>query len=212
MIIVEKFAHKISQYNRRRKWHYFTKLVDHKDHIKILDVGFSENEYAESDNYIEKYYPYPEKITALGIDKPIKFCERYPRVKTVIYDGGTFPLIDNIFDLCWSNAVLEHVGSRKQQLIFLQEIKRVSKSAFITTPNKHFPIEVHTRVPFIHFLPKRFFDKLLVLIGKEWATGNYMNLLSLQDLKNLLYAAGIKEYKIIKNKFIFFTIDFIIIF
>jgi hypothetical protein len=29
-----------------------------------------------------------------------------------------------------------------------------SSSTFITTPNRSFPIEVHTRLPFVHWLPE----------------------------------------------------------
>jgi len=107
--------------------------------------------------------------------------------------------------------VLEHVGNKKDQVMFIKEIKRVSRKAFVTTPNRYFPVEVHTRVPLLHFLPKPFFDSYLKLIGKKWATGNYMNLLSLADIKELLRLAKIKDYRIIKNKFLGFTLDFIIV-
>jgi len=212
MRIIERYANKISKYNRERKWRLFIELFGHDYQLNILDVGFAENEYTESDNYIERNYPYPEKITALGIDQAIEFHQRYPKVTTVTYDGGKFPFGDKHFDICWSNAVLEHVGTKRQQLYFLQEIKRVAKSAFITTPNRYFPIEIHTRMPFIHLLPKRVFDRLLILIEKGWATGNYMNLLSYKDINKMLHEAGISEYKIIKNKILFIAIDFIIFF
>jgi len=88
----------------------------------------------------------------------------------------------------------------------------VAKSGFITTPNKYFPIEVHTRTPLIHYLPKKFFDKYLYLIGKRWATGDYMNLLSFGDIKELLQEAKFSDYQIIKNRIFFSTLDFIIYF
>lgn len=96
--------------------------------------------------------------------------------------------------------------------MFLKEIKRVANRAFVTTPNKFFPIEVHTCVPLLHFLPKKLFDKYLLFIGQKWATGNYMNLLSLKDIGIFLKESGISRYKIIKNKLLFFTLDFIIYF
>jgi len=175
-------------------------------------VGFSEEEGSSSSNFIEKHYPYPEMLTALGINVPVKFSKRYPKVAAVHYDGGVFPFEDKAFDLCWSNAVIEHVGDRNKQIDFLREIKRVSKRAFITTPNRFFPIEAHTRIPVLHYLPKRIFDKWLALIGKGWATGEYMHLLSLHDLKTLLSSADISEYKIIKNRLAGFTLDFVVIF
>ncbi len=95
----------------------------------------------------------------------------------------------------------------------MKEIKRVSRKAFITTPNRNFPIEVHTRTPFLHmFLPRHVFHKYLSMTGKGWAAGDYMNLLSHEDLTKMLGEAGIENYKIIKNKLFFFTLDFVIIF
>jgi len=204
-------AYRVSIYNRQRKWKTFQRLIQPTAATSILDVGFSDKEYLATENFLEKNYPYPEMITALGIDVPDEFTQRYPKVKAIRYDGQIFPLADQSFDLCWSNAVLEHVGSQADQVIFIKEIKRVSRQAFITTPNRCFPIEVHTRVPLLHFLPKPLFDGYLRLIGKKWATGSYMNLLSLAKVKELLRLAKVQDYRIIKNKFLGFTLDFIIV-
>jgi hypothetical protein len=67
--------------------------------MRVLVVGFSQEEFSDTVNFIEKYYPYPEILTALGIDTPIKFKERYPKVTTIQYDGGTFPFKDKTFDV-----------------------------------------------------------------------------------------------------------------
>ncbi len=160
-------AYCVSAYNRQRKWKIFQKLIQPTAATAILDVGFSDKEYSATDNFLEKNYPYPEMITALGIDAPDEFTRRYPLVKAVRYDGKAFPWSERSFDLVWSNAVLEHVGNKDDQLMFIKEIKRVGRKAFITTPNRYFPIEVHTRVPLLHFLPKPIFDRCLRLIGKK---------------------------------------------
>lgn len=205
-------AEKISAYNRQKKWKIFLDFFNPTSENNILDVGFTDIEYSQTDNFLEKHYPYPKNITVLGIDTPHKFSERYPLVKAVTYDGGIFPFRDKQFDICWSNAVIEHTRSRDRQVLFLQEVRRVARSAFITTPNRYFPIEVHTRTPLLHLLPKSIFDKYLCMAGKKWATGDYMSTLSLKDIKKILSDAQISDYKIIKNKFALFTLDFIIIF
>ncbi len=126
------------------------------------------------------------------------------------------PFPDKSFDLCWSNAVLEHVGSHasrvEAQVTFLSEIARVSKSAFVTTPNRWFPAEIHTRTPFLHWLPKPMFDRYLKMRGQEWAAGDYMDLLSVHDLRSVLKAAGITEYRIVRNRLMGFTVDFVVMF
>ncbi len=207
-------AYTVSGWNRRRKWKLFLENINPAPTDTVLDVGFNNQEYSASDNFLEKHYPYLEKITALGIEGSDLFASRYPSVRSVTYDGKIFPFADKIFDIVWSNAVIEHVGDEEAQVLFLKELYRVCRGkAFITTPNKYFPIEVHTRVPLLHFLlPKRWFDAVLCVLGKKWATGSYMNLLSRSDLVRLLRKAGIHTYELQENNLVGFTLNFILIF
>lgn len=204
-------AYTVSGWNRRRKWQLFLRHFPPTSDTKILDVGFSDKEYSETDNFLEKNFPYPRNITALGVQQPIEFPKRYPEVKVVQYEGRDFPFPSQSFAICWSNAVVEHVGGRDEQIHFLCEAKRVAQHGFITTPNKFFSIEVHTRVPFFHWLPKPLFDKILHLLGKDWASGDYMRLLSKRELKSCLKAAGITSYTLIQNRLLGFTLDFVVI-
>ena len=208
MTLIEK----ISLFNRKRKWNIFLDFIKPKITTTVLDVGFTPVEKNDTENYIEKNYPYPQKITALGIEESKEFLGKYPQIIVVKYDGKHFPFKDKEFDVCWSNAVIEHVGGREAQLLFIKEMKRVSKTTFFTTPNRFFPIEIHTKVPLAHLLPKSLFDKILRFLGKEWATKDYMNLLSLSQIKSLMRDAGINHYIIKKNRLLFFTLDFAIIF
>jgi SAM-dependent methyltransferase len=201
-------ANRISAFNRRRKWKQFESLFDPGQ--RILDVGYTDHEYSDVENFLEKHHPNPERIVALGIHKPREFHRRYPAVRVVAYDGGRFPFADASFDVCWANAVIEHVGPRQRQLEFLREINRVSRSAFVTTPNRHFPVEVHTKTPLLHFLPQPWFDSYLRAVGKGWAAGDYMHLLSLNDVRSLLAEAGVASYRIRRNRLGPFTMDFAI--
>jgi hypothetical protein len=154
-------------------------------------------------------------ITALGVDDPVHFTHRYPEIKAVKYDGERFPFPDGAFDVAWSNAVLEHVGTAdaraERQTLFLSEVQRVARRAFITTPNRWFPLEIHTRTPLLHWLPKPMFDAYLRRRGQAWAAGDYMTLLSEQDLRARLAAAGIERYELVKNRFGPLTADFVVI-
>jgi len=204
-------AYTISAWNRQRKWKRFLKTFHPTQEMAVLDVGFNAVEYSKTDNFLEKHYPYQDRITALGIDDPTEFQKKYPKVRAVQYDGSIFPFEDSAFDICWSNAVIEHVGSYRDQVHFLKEIRRTSMHGFITTPNKYFPIEVHTRIPFLHWLPKQWFDACLRMMGKQWATGSYMRLLSKKELKKSLHEAGISSYTIVHNRLCGLTLDFIVI-
>jgi hypothetical protein len=72
----------------------------------------------------------------------------------VIANGCQLPFQDASFDWVFSNAVIEHVGGWEQQLQFAEEIRRVArKGYFVGTPNRYFPIDPHTLLPFFQFLP-----------------------------------------------------------
>jgi SAM-dependent methyltransferase len=202
----------ISFNNRKRKYELFINKLRPNPKMLILDVGPNDIEYSPFDNYLEKVYPYPENITALGMGPLDELKSNYPYIKVVSYNGKLFPFKDQAFDIIWSNAVLEHVGDRHEQIFFLQEIRRCGKRAFLTTPNRYFPFELHTSIPLLHWFPKNFFDRLLKAMGKSWATGSYMNLLSYRDVNNILLRAGIHDFMINSNYIGPFIMDFIIIF
>lgn len=204
-------ADKISGNNRKRKYRLFLEQLNPSETDLILDVGFCNVEYSEVDNFLEKNYPYPHNITALGIDNDDLFHSRYPCVKTFSYDGKIFPFENQTFNIGWSNAVIEHVGDEERQILYLKELVRTCKKVYFTTPNRYFPIELHTRLPLIHWLPKKLFDVLLSFTPKRWASGDYMYLLSYIKIRKLLKQAGIDRYRIFKNRFLGYTMDFSII-
>jgi hypothetical protein len=78
-----------------------------------------------------------------------------------IAPGERLPFADRAFGIVYSNAVLEHVGSNAQQAHFVNEACRVGRNVFIATPNRLFPVEVHTGIPLLHILPKRLFRTIL---------------------------------------------------
>jgi hypothetical protein len=190
----------------------FIQQIQPTSDSKILDVGFSNEEWLSGDNYLEKHYPYPHNITALGVCAFDLFQKRYPQVTAVRYDGKIFPFPDNSFEIGWSNAVIEHVGEEEAQTLFLKELRRTCRKVYLTTPNRYFPFELHTKIPLLHWLPKKIFDKILSHTTKRWATGDFMYLLSERQVRTLLKKAGIENYRIYRNRFMGFTMDFSILF
>lgn len=81
-------------------------------------------------------------------------AEELPGVTSVAGDARHMPqFADSSFDLCFSNSVIEHVGTLFDQQAMAQEIRRVSRGYFVQTPYRHFPIEPHFLVPFWQYLP-----------------------------------------------------------
>jgi len=182
--------------SRKRKYDEFINLMSLTSEATILDVGVADKEYSPYDNYLEKKYPYQSRITALSIQNVSEFNKRYPLVTTVIYGGGRFPFEDKEFSVIHSNAVIEHVGNYEKQLDFINEIARCGSQFYFSTPAKEFLIEIHTNFPVIHWFPKQIFDFLATKLGKKWAAGDYMNLLSKTLLDRLMKQSNVKKYHI----------------
>lgn len=210
--IVEKIAYSLSAKSRKKKFLQFLEKIAPERNESIIDVGVNTTEYSKTDNYLENSYIHPEKITAVGLGDISAFTSRYPLIHTVSADGLALPFDNDTFDIAYSNAVIEHVGDYEKQLQFLRELIRVTKRGYLTTPNKLFPFEVHTRVPLLHLiLSKKYFDTFLGWIGKSWATGDYMHLLSLQELHLLFSESGITDYTVIKNRLFLFPMTFTVV-
>ncbi len=209
--MIKRTIHNIRYRSRLTKFEQMMTFLKVGANDKLLEVGIAGREYSEVDNFLIKKFPYPKNITALGIGDLSEFRKRYPSLRAISYDGGIFPFHDKEFDIAHSNAVIEHVGSREAQECFLREIVRVSRRGMMTTPNRRFIFETHTRVPFMHWMGKEWFDRFLKVIGKGWAAGGYMHLLSFRELDSMAKRAGIKNYRIIRNRFFGFTMTFSLI-
>jgi SAM-dependent methyltransferase len=167
----------ISLRSRRRKFRLFMETLAPTAETTVLDIGvddfaFGEHEGCGTLNFFEELYPWPERITAVGLHEGTRFRERYPNVRYVQGDALELPFADGEFDVVFSNAVIEHVGRREQQRRFVEESLRVARRAFITTPNRWFPVEVHTLLPFVHWLPDTVSHRAYDLVRKPWAKDN----------------------------------------
>src|SRR5438093_5830985 len=151
-------ADRVSLRSRRRKLALFMETMRPTAATSVLDVGVDELGFGETHtgcatiNFFEELYPWPERITALGLHPGAGFKARYPEIPYVQADACALPFPDNAFDVYFSNAVLEHVGGRERQRAFVDEALRVATRVFVTTPNRWFPVEVHTRLPLVHWL------------------------------------------------------------
>jgi SAM-dependent methyltransferase len=164
----------ISLRSRERKLRLFMDELQPTPETSVLDVGADELGFGEGEgcgtlNFFEERYPWPERITALGLHGGHDFRVRYPAITYVQGDACELPFGDGEFDIVFSNAVIEHVGGRERQRMLVSEAIRVGRRVFITTPNRRFPVEVHTRLPLVHWLPDALAHPVYRAAGKEFA-------------------------------------------
>jgi len=194
----ESLPVRIAHYQRRRMFQRFLAHSAPADTDTILDVGVTSDQTYTHSNYLEAWYPLKHRITAAGIDDASFLETIYPGVRFVPADGRDMPFADGAFDHVHSSAVLEHVGNRTNQARFLSELWRVTrKTLFVTTPNRGFPVEFHTVLPLVHWLPPATFRALLRRTGRTFfASEDNLNLLTADDARECLQAAFIPGAKV----------------
>ena len=151
----------------------------------LLDIGTTEDSSAGSSNIFCKMLN-KIKIHKSISNQKIKNKRFKFSLKKSITSKFTKEIINTFkSDLVVSSATIEHVGSLKNQIKKVSNMISLSKEyVVISTPNRFYPIELHTKLPLLHWLPKKFFRKILILLNmKYFADEKNMNLLSKSDLK-----------------------------
>ena len=166
-------AARASHWNRRHKLALFMETIEPGPQTRIVDVGVGDTGFgtepglASSHNFFEALYPWPERITAVS-DVPLpNFAEQFPLVQCVTASGTELPFENDAFDVAFSNAVVEHVGGRAEQRRFVAELCRVASRVFLSTPNRWFPVETHTLIPIVHWLPRPAADRAFAALRRD---------------------------------------------
>src|SRR6185437_14849915 len=156
----------------------------------ILDVGVSDV-VTDDANVVERKYPYPERVTACGLGEAAEFQASYPKVRYVrIPPNQRLPFEDGAFDVATSNAVLEHVGSRDNQSLFVSELWRVARRVFISAPHRYFPVEHHTALPIVHYSDSLFAAACRATGKDEWSDPANLILMTRRRLFELAAPVG----------------------
>jgi hypothetical protein len=186
----DSLAVKVATWQRRRMYERFIRDAQVTDSDTILDLGVTSDRSYTSSNYLEAWHPHKRRITAAGLDDASFLEDEYPGVKFVYATGLALPFADRTFDVVHSSAVLEHVGSKANQAQYVRECARVARRAiFLTTPNRWFPIEFHTVLPIVHWMPKRAFRWLMLHTNRPFfADEAHLNLLTRRELHSLAIA------------------------
>lgn len=94
------------------------------------------------------------KITLVNLESARQHGET-GRYTFLVGDATDLDFADDSFDICFSNSVVEHVGSFDDQRAYAAEVRRVAKGLWVQTPARWFWIEPHYLAPFVHWLPPR---------------------------------------------------------
>ena len=134
-------------------------------------------------------------------------------LKFQLGDAKCLPFSNTSIDVIFSSAVIEHVGSLSDQVKMIGECFRVcKKGVFLTTPNRWFPIDPHTLIPLIHWLPKNYHRKVLKKLGFIfYSQEKNLNLLHTKAFHKMCRDIGITNYSIKKVRTFGFISNLILI-
>jgi ubiquinone/menaquinone biosynthesis C-methylase UbiE len=104
------------------------------------------------------------------------------------------PFPDKSFDIVITNHVIEHVGDHDNQILHLNEIRRVTKDqgiGYLAVPNRWRLVEPHFRLPLLSWFPQFISDKYVQLMkrGKYYDCKplSHANIVTLFEKTNLSF-------------------------
>ncbi len=116
--------------------------------VRILDIGGTASFWKNNAPELSK------KCRWTLLNMELEDVSGLPDATAVKGDARNLTMFgDQSFDICFSNSVIEHVGTLFDQLAMAREIRRVGRSYFVETPNRYFPLEPHFLFPGWPFLP-----------------------------------------------------------
>ena len=91
-------------------------------------------------------------------------------------------------------------------------IKLCKKYFIIITPNRYYPIEFHSKLPLIHWFPKKVHRFLLSLFRQNFLSlEENLNLLSKKDFKEFMKKLNFQNYELKTVRFLLFNSNLILI-
>lgn len=184
--------------------------------MDCLDVGTTPDIQNESSNFIVKNLKLLINYKAFS---NFKITDSFFTTSTIgsITDSLNDETVENLkSDVVLSSATIEHVGCYENQKKMIKNISLLTnKIFFITTPNKNYPIDFHSKLPFVNMLPNNIFRKILKIFNFDYLSREEnLNLLTQRDIKQFLFENNLYKNFDIKIRYIklfFLKSNFIII-
>ena len=171
-MVVTTLFENLSKRSRQLKMGLLRDHLQLRGDERILDIGSQID--SQSQQILERVDD-KANITAINLlgEHLQTIRDAYPGIRVTRANACELPFADKSFDVVYSNAVIEHVGDFAAQQRMADEVRRVGKRWFITTPNRWFPFEFHVRMPFISWLPAPLMHRAARLWGYNHVRGRY---------------------------------------
>lgn len=186
MGLVSKLVDEYSLVAREKRAHVFRSNFNINKNTKILDLGSEDGSSIARVLCGTDYRP--ENVFIADIKEHLirRGATEFGFTPVLLSEDNALPFEDGFFDIVYCSSVIEHVtipkdevwrvSSEKEfeekslvsQRLFAEEIKRVGRQYFVQTPYKYFPIESHSWLPFLAFLPREILIWILRFSNLIW--------------------------------------------
>ncbi len=206
------YTDKIILSNRKKIIKIIYNYLKNKNLFNILDIG-STNDENQSSNIIIKSLNFFKEFNSISNQKITNNFFNKTLEKSITENFTNSEIEQFKSDVVISNATIEHVGSKEKQLKMFQNIIKLAKKYFIIiTPNRLHPLEFHTKIPLIHWMPKKIHRKILKFFGYDFLSKEEnLNLLTKKDMINFMKDLKQEEYLFFHIRFLFFKSNIILI-
>jgi hypothetical protein len=145
---------------RLRRWdqllRHFPDLAD----MRVLDLGGTPNAWQLAPVR-------PAQVTLVNLRPPREPIQ--VGMTSVVGDACSGAGLGNeIFDLVYSNSLLEHVGGHVQRQRLADVVRTHGRAHWVQTPYRYFPLEPHWLFPGLQFLP----HSARVRVSQVWHVGH----------------------------------------
>jgi SAM-dependent methyltransferase len=177
----------------------------------ILDLGSEDGSHIHGVLGPADYNPSNVYIADIDPGALERGERSYGFSSVLIHESKPLPFPDSFFDIVFCSSVIEHVTVPKdviwsnmdghdfrtramaRQRLFAMEIRRLGRQYYVQTPHRMFPVESHSWLPFLSYLPRRLQVPLLRISNRFWVkkTSPDWNLLNANDISSLFPDARI---------------------
>lgn len=200
-----RVVRRLSMRARQRRAATFRSYFDLTAESRILDLGSENGAHVHA--VLEGTPVDPANVYLADIDaaKLADGARRFGFNTVTIDESGALPFTDAYFDVVFCSSVIEHVTVSKQaiwdiasdaeftrlafgrQRAFADEVRRVGRQYFVQTPYRWFPLESHTWLPFVGWLPRRLVMRVIRISNVVWikTTTPDFNLLDMRNMRRL---------------------------
>jgi len=181
---------RLSQAQQRKLFDAFLEFAQPKSGDTMLDVGLASSTRRMGQGNFSKWAEPPLRSRICvhciqpftGLDGSGSALAQAPELPSM-----QLPFADGEFDWVCCSGVIEHACNPGQQFQLVHELARVArKGAFMATPNRRHPIDFHSALPFMHWLPDAWRRRVLNWSGKSAE--------SLEPRPNLLLAESLYRF------------------